>query len=246
MPISNVEIYSRIQQLLQSVPENVADQNSVLEWATKSDVLIEFFNHDGENVEMSDAISYIKDGFLRETQKDIHEGVLGIKTCLTRCLYRLELTGDIETSSSFIPATNELDALTAVGRVFSRAKNELMLIDPYADEVLFSDFLRFADESVTIKILGSGRGIQSKLGVPLKRWRIQYPNRSTKVRKCQKNILHDRLIIVDEIETWLLSQSFNGIAKRAHAYLVQADAELSKLKVNSYKEIWELGDELTV
>jgi hypothetical protein len=50
---------------------------------------------------------------------------------------------------------------------------------------------------------------------------------------------HDREIIVDGVDVFVLGQSFNALAERAHTSIVRADAETAALKVAAYRDIWQ-------
>ena len=246
MKIARNEVHARIKELLISKPQNFENHTEISEWMTKADVLVETLDHDGENAEIEDAIYDIKAGFVSEQSSKILSGLIGIRTVLIRCMYRLELTENITPTDKFIPAGNELDAMTIIGNIFSDSIAVLMIIDPYMDETLFTDFLRYVNDEVELRLLCSSRKIDEKISAPLKRWCSQYPKSRIEVRFCKNNVLHDRLIIVDQKEIWLLSQSLNGIAKRSHAYVVQPDVELSELKRNSYMQIWESAEKFSV
>jgi hypothetical protein len=41
---------------------------------------------------------------------------------------------------AFIPAGNTFDAMTAVTKIFARAKAELLIVDPYLDEKILTEF----------------------------------------------------------------------------------------------------------
>jgi hypothetical protein len=49
--------------------------------------------------------------------------------------------------------------------------------------------------------------------------------------------LHDRLIIVDNADVWLVGQSFNRLAERAPTTLARMNPEAGALKM-AYLEIW--------
>jgi hypothetical protein len=64
------------------------------------------------------------------------------------------------------------------------------------------------------------------------------------VRYALQDSLHDRLIILDSKEVWLISQSLKDIAKKSPASVSRAEAELGTLKVQHYDGLWAKSDPL--
>jgi hypothetical protein len=244
MAISPIELHSRIHQLLCSVPQANADPVEIVQWMTKADVLVEAIENDSEDVALTNAIYVIEEGFTDGKVDEIDRGLVQIRTVLTRCLYRIELTEDVAGAGEFLASGNELDAFAAVARLLRRATVDLLIVDPYLDETFLTDFMVGAHHETQVRLLCSNKNIDLAVKPALRRWTIQYPDRKIELRYCDGRTLHDRLVIVDDREVWLLSQSFNGIAKRAHAYIVQADAELSQLKRDAYQKLWSQGNSI--
>jgi hypothetical protein len=70
-------------------------------------------------------------------------------------------------------------------------------------------------------------------------WTKQFGSaRPLDVRKAPKGSLHDRLILLDRKDVWLLGQSFNQLATRSNTYLSKADAELAAMKIAAYEAAW--------
>jgi hypothetical protein len=87
---------------------------------------------------------------------------------------------------------------------------------------------------------GSGSFLKQLRGSALKpaaeHWRQQFGAlRPLEVRLAPAKALHDRLIQVDGSTVWVLGQSFNGLATRAHTSLVRMDdPESAALKIAAY------------
>lgn len=62
---------------------------------------------------------------------------------------------------------------------------------------------------------------------------------SVDVRYAKEKSLHDRLIIIDDKEVWLISQSFKDIAKRSPASVTRADDDVAELKAKYYRSLWD-------
>jgi hypothetical protein len=52
-------------------------------------------------------------------------------------------------------------------------------------------------------------------------------------------MLHDRLIIVDGAQVWVLTQSLNAFVVRSPATIVRVDGETAALKIKAYQDIWD-------
>jgi hypothetical protein len=50
--------------------------------------------------------------------------------------------------------------------------------------------------------------------------------------------LHDRVIFIDGLGAWTLTQLLKDFAKRAPAEIVRAGGDISVLKINAYEYIW--------
>jgi hypothetical protein len=50
--------------------------------------------------------------------------------------------------------------------------------------------------------------------------------------------LHDRLIFIDGAQVWLASQSFNALAARSPASIIEIDADTAQLKFDAYEALW--------
>jgi hypothetical protein len=61
-----------------------------------------------------------------------------------------ELPGSF--SGAFIPAGNVFDAMAAVGRIFASAKTKLLIVDPYLDEKMLTEFALLAPEGVALRL----------------------------------------------------------------------------------------------
>ncbi|HET6407275.1 MAG TPA: hypothetical protein VFG14_05295 [Chthoniobacteraceae bacterium] len=50
--------------------------------------------------------------------------------------------------------------------------------------------------------------------------------------------LHDRLIVVDLGEVWILSQSIKDFAKRSPGIVTRIDTEFGEQKIIAYENLW--------
>ena len=129
--------------------------------------------------------------------------------------------------------------MAAIGKVLGTAKRDVLIVDPYADEKALTDFAPLAREGISVRMLADEKDHKPTLQPARERWIQQYGTaRPLEIRLALPRVLHDRLAIVDETETWVLTQSLNAFAARSPAAVVLVDPETSGLKVAAYADIW--------
>jgi hypothetical protein len=76
---------------------------------------------------------------------------------ITGLLYRALATVETEVPASFagafIPAGNTFDAMVAATKIFALARAELLIVDPYLDEKILTQFALLAPAGVKLKLL---------------------------------------------------------------------------------------------
>jgi hypothetical protein len=150
-----------------------------------------------------------------------------------------ELNAPAAAQGAFIPAGSAFDGFAAVGKVLSAAKGRLLIVDPYLDEKVLTDFAPLASEGVAICLLADQQSVKPSLQPAATRWSAQYgAKRPLEVKLAPPRALHDRLIIVDGNEAWDLTQSLNAFAVRSPATIVRSGPEQAALKIPYYESIW--------
>jgi hypothetical protein len=140
---------------------------------------------------------------------------------------------------AFIPAGNAFDALAAVGKVLSSVKKDALIVDPYMDEKTLTVFAPMLAEGIDLRLLADSKSVKSSLAPAANAWTTQYAKtRPLELKHAHTGTLHDRLILVDHAEVWVLTQSLNRFAERAPASIVRVDVETAALKIEAYKAIW--------
>ena len=184
---------------------------------------------------MDEAVAYDDPDYLALRQASVRAAV----TILHRQLAIAELEAPASGQGTFIPAGNEFDAVAAFARVASRSKKELLVVDPYMDEKALTDFVITAQEKIAIKLLADEHHVKPSFAPSVARWVKQYgQTRPLLARLAPGRTLHDRLIMVDEGEVWIVTQSLNAIAQRAPASIVRVEGETAADKLVAYKDIW--------
>lgn len=127
-----------------------------------------------------------------------HSHAMNAKTIpnvLHRCLARAELAAPVALQGQFIAAGESLSAFAAVAKIFQRAKQDLLLVDAYADHTVITDFAVTAPEGVHVRILGADKEARKQALRPaVERWVQQFGgSRPLSVRVVPAAALHDRL-----------------------------------------------------
>ncbi|MBR1846807.1 MAG: virulence RhuM family protein [Bacilli bacterium] len=102
------------------------------------------------------------------------------------------------------------DARSFIKNIFASAKEEIILIDPYAD-IKALDFLKIKASCVKVQLFGSSKSKLTQDDVDA--FNKQYGNLVYKM----DDGFHDRFIIIDEKNLYHLGASLNGIGKKAFA-----------------------------
>jgi hypothetical protein len=169
-----------------------------------------------------------------------------IASVLHRALARAERAAPAHSQGGFIPAGNAFDALTAVGKVLGTAKRDVLIVDPYMDEKALTDFALLAPEGIPIRLLADRKAHKATLVPAHQRWSAQFgARRPIDVRCAPSGQLHDRVIFLDGVTVWLLSQSLNAFALRSPATITRVfDVNTAELKITAYERIWSAATPL--
>ena len=163
---------------------------------------------------------------------------------LCRAFARAELNAPASVKGTFIAAGHTFDAFTAVGNVLKRAKTDILIVDPYADETVLSDYVILAPEDVTVRLLTEANYKQS-LKPAAERWEQQFgTKRPLYVRLAANKKLHDREIVIDGAEAWNVGQSLKDLAKKSLTGLSLQEKDLGARKIAAYEGIWNASTPL--
>lgn len=162
-----------------------------------------------------------------------------IMQILYRALAAVEMELPTPATGAFIPAGNSFDALKAVQRVFEAAKRDILVVDPYLDEKILTDFAVLAPEGIQLRLLTDSGSLKPSLLPAVKYFEKQYgAMRPLEVRAAPARSLHDRLVAIDTTRIWIVGQSFNALAVRAPTSFVEVDQDTATLKMTAYEDIW--------
>lgn len=158
-----------------------------------------------------------------------------------------ELAAPATAQGAFIPAGDTWNGYAAIVKLVQRQCDDLLLIDPYLSAALFTDFAPHSVARAGLRCLTSKRNeLHAALEAAAQRWADDVLGRAkpVEVRYAANGALHDRLIIFDRTEVYLISQSLKDIAKRSPASVSRAEPELASLKIDHYETLWSKSDPL--
>jgi hypothetical protein len=231
-------LYINLGRLIEAAPDLTVNPQppATTQWLARAYALVSNVNViDAEKIR--DAMGWIaSDEYSHSVRKSYSDSIFQI---LHRSLAVAELSAPATAQGTFIPAGSSFDALAAIGKVLSSATNTLLIVDPYMDEKVLTHFSVLAPEKVNLNLLADRKTVKPGLQPAAAAWSKQYGSqRPLEARLALPGTLHDRLIVVDNKEVWVLTQSFNAFAARAPATIVRTDDETSVLKVAAYSAIW--------
>ena len=143
-----------------------------------------------------------------------------VAVTLHRALLWAEAAAPSSAKGTFIAAAKPFDALASVAKILVGATSGVMIVDAYAEDNLLNSFLRSVPEGVPMRVLADAKKLKPTLKPAVDAWGLQFGNtRPLEARVAPKDSLHDRLLLIDLDEVWLLGQSFNQLATRSNTYL---------------------------
>ncbi|WNB77007.1 phospholipase D-like domain-containing protein [Methylomonas koyamae] len=233
-----VALYHQIGRLIEDAPdlttvEACASANA-LRWLGMGHALVKEVNVGGgfDAIQFSAAVNQL-------TDITYVIAVRNIFSILYRSLAHCEIKLPVGTSGAFIPVGNSFDAFAALAKIFSSARESILICDPYMDETTLTEFALAIQEGVMLRLLSDKKSYKPTLKPAAQKWIEQYGrNRPIEIRLAETKQLHDRVIIVDGREAWTITQSLKDFAKRSPAEIIRVDA-IAQLKIEAYEAIWE-------
>ena len=165
------------------------------------------------------------------------EGMKQVMLTLYKVLGSAELKAPPGVQGAFIPANSRFDAFAAINKGLQAAQSDILIVDPYMDESVLTDFGGSVATGVPLRLLSDQATVRPSLAAGASMWKTQYPNRPIGIRLAAPRALHDRAIFVDGADAWLLTQSLKDFAKRSPAEIVRAN-DTAALKIAAYEDMW--------
>lgn len=236
--MSPEEIYTNLGQLLASAPnfresDRLRPEETV--WMAKAYALLTEASMVQEAVAvqfqmemLTDALPHLRSSYAGKLMGAVH-----------RAMAVAELRAPTAVRGAFISAGNAFDAMAVVGRVLAEAATSARIVDPYMDEKALTDFALLAAPTAKIELLADSASVKPSLKPAVTRWQEQYSSdRSLEARLSAPRALHDRLIIIDGLKVYTLTQSLNAFAARSPASIVRLEGDAVPLKIAAYDSFW--------
>ncbi|MEK2602051.1 hypothetical protein [Burkholderia arboris] len=235
MSLDPESLYVHLGRLVETMPDlNRPGPTSpeTNQWLGRAAALVEATGDAGDLIALKVASQNL-DTSLREMN------VQTIAAIVHRALARAELQAPAAAQGAFIAVGESFSAFAAVSKVLATAQQNVLIVDPYADAKVLTDFAVLAPEGVLVRVLSDAGSVKASLQPAAESWIKQYNTaRPLEVRLAAAKSLHDRLITVDDTQAWTLTQSLKDFAARSPATIVKVDAETAGLKIGAYAAIW--------
>lgn len=228
-------LYVQLGRLVESMPDLTVQPMpaSTMQWLGRAHALVTEAGNTADAVYITHHTGHL------HSSRYAPSAARDIAIIVHRALATAEVRAPVTAQGAFVPAGTPFDAFSAVGKVLSAAKVRLMIVDPYLDEKVLTDFAPQAAEGIALCLLADQNSVKSSLKPAVVRWSAQYgAKRQLEAKLAPPRALHDRLIIVDGNEAWDLTQSLNGFAARSPASIVRSGAEQAALKIPYYEGVW--------
>lgn len=241
MAIDPESLYRQLGQLVAETPNDLAGPGPVSadthRWLGRAAVLVAEASPGIENAMDPITFTVASNGLgssIRE--QNAHE----IVSVLHRALARAEASAPAAARGAFIPAGAGFDVIQVLSKVLGKAKASALIVDPYMDAKVLTDFAPLAEKGVLIRLLSDSKSTDPAAIIPAAtRWINQFgAERPLEVRQTAPRLLHDRLIILDEHDVWALSQSLKDFVGRSPATVLHVEGEPGTLKRDAYLQIW--------
>jgi hypothetical protein len=237
MALTPEAIYLQLGQLVAEMPDLATGPitREMHEWMGRAVALVELVDN-LDAVTLKHACRDLSTSALRGRNAEM------IAAIVHYALAKAELNAPVGLQGAFIAAGSTFDAYAAVGKVLAMAKAEVLMVDPYADAKVLTDYGVLAKGNISVRLLSdTAYCYQATLKPAAQRWKQQFGAlRPLEVRLAPARALHDRLIQVDGSTVWVLGQSFKDLAARSHTSLVRMDdPESAALKIAAYASLWQ-------
>lgn len=162
---------------------------------------------------------------------------------LYKALAIAELNAPQSAQGAFIPVGNAFDAYSALSKILGSAKKSLLIVDPYMDETVITEFASSATEGISFRLLTDEATAKPNLVPAATKWNQQYSTRQLNVGIANPRTLHDRAIFIDGTQAWTVTQSLKDLAKRSPAEIIRGD-DTAALKISAYEAIWSTAKKM--
>ena len=233
-------LYRQVGRLIETMPNLEAEKLSDADhaWLGRAAALLQQTGNLLDSAEWAGSLVGLE-GYSR------FDSVRRLKVVLYRVLAAAELKAPAGARGAFIPVGSSFDAFAALAKVIQAAKRDVLIVDPYMDEAVLTEYGTTVPSGATLRLLSDTSKHKSTLLPAANNWAKQYgSSRPLSLRLAAAGLLHDRVIFIDGVTAWTVTQSFKDFAKKSPAEIVRAD-DTASLKIVAYESIW-LGSQIVI
>ena len=227
-------LYNELGTLSKTVPDLAAPNYSeeTMVWTGRLRAAVRAINDISLSARL-DALLLSTDVHQRDTNAE------QIMMVLYQALAVAERNAPAAARGAFIPVHKPYDVLLAVTGVLKCDNRDVLIVDPFMDETTPNTFAKAAPENIQIRLLADANSLRPTLKPAVEAWVQQFGNsRPIEARVAASKSLHDRLLLIDGTQAYMVTQSFKDLAARSPAAIQRADADYAAMKIGAYEQIW--------
>jgi hypothetical protein len=240
--VTDAELYAHFSNLIQTMPElhlyhePWVDQGECEKWLARADALIETRNM----VMDLSAFRRSVDEILTGQEYLCRSEATKMNMIILRAHAAMELKVSPSSPGGFIAVGSPFDAHKSLVGIFAEAQKMILIVDPYMDDKILTEFVLVAPKKIAIQLLSDSFYHKPAMKVASEKWVAQYGlDRPLFAKLTPARTLHDRLIVIDNQNVWNVSQSFKDLAARSPASIIKFDKDTAALKVAAYGKMWD-------
>jgi hypothetical protein len=221
-------LLSRLKSLLTRVPDFDLFSPKSTEhqtWLSEAHALVSAWDK-LESVPIKSGMDWLSFESLRDLN------VTQIMGAVHRTIAAIEATLPDDGTQAFGPGA-VYDFFKSLSRLLGFAEKSIFIIDPYIDNSIFDSYLTPIQNDVSVRLLI--QQYTQSVKPALSKFRAQY---KTTIDVRASNSIHDRVIVIDGRECWVLGQSIKDAAKAKPNYLAPLSPDVAMMKVADYERIW--------
>ena len=242
-PVQRQVILLKLVDLLENIPDfprtgTVAGESPARQWLARAGALIKRLDAPGQRAKLDTAMGVLGTHSVwavDQIKGQVQDAIEGLRLDL-----ELEGRGDFGN----VYAAGEVyrlfsDLKDIVARPLIRTCEEILLVDPYFNGEAFRDYLSTLASGKTIRILAERYAKDVRAYAA--RHATQYGT-AIEIRRSRE--LHDRLVIVDNSDCWVVGASVKDAAAKSATYLLPLPPELAEAKRDIYSAVWDRAEVL--
>ncbi|SDC52215.1 hypothetical protein SAMN05216345_102607 [Cupriavidus sp. YR651] len=127
------------------------------------------------------------------------------------------------------------DFFVALRDILGSVRNRVLVVDPYLDANVFDTYVSAVPSSASVDMILGPNAKKAEVKAALEAFR-QQTGRQVAVKR--NNTIHDRIVIIDDGECYVLGQSLKDAAKKSTTYIAPLPSEIAGLKRDAYADVW--------